>query len=348
MGNNNNKLLYNVPSFKKLRVYSHDLKLNKSINYNDKLNELYYFINNENYDIICIHGINNKKFFAELQKKLHNYNAQNKKKLSYYPELTLNEINDNYISPMEINNKILNESSVSQEKNNRDDYDSIIISKHTIISMSNIKIPKYICTTQNIYYLINIVFYNIIISIFNVSLQPDYVGIANHKIRKIQLKMLHDYIITNQNIVKNDFPEYYSKNITIISIQSNINNFDNNDINDEYTLMIDALESIDTFEYVQTIKYGDNSDRKNNLENIRSSYILLCLINNNVYKQYQVNDKYNNKSQNFGIINSILDKRFQIYEKIPLMSDFIIETNPIEPFTKNKHKHKQDIATEIE
>lgn len=354
---NNNKI---PSSLQKLLIYSCDLKLNKSMNYDQKIDELTNFIITRDYDVICIQGIHNKKCYTELQNFLHEYNLDNYEKLSYYPEMDISrkkysDIKSNNKSPkkksyehsVSVEHDISFEHSVSAEMNN--DYtthDSIIISRYEILTMATVKIPNYICTSQNIYYIININFHNIIVSIFNISFQADCVGVTNHKIRKIQIKILHDHIVKNQDHLHSDFSEYKNKNMTFICIQSNINNFKNNAINGEYNFLLESLECIDTYDYVQKMKYGVDIEKKNNIYNIRSNYILLCLINNNVYQQQSNKflSHFNNKSQGIGIRNSIIDINSRILNVLPFVTEFVLDIPSNEPFdnvTPNEDKTEE-------
>lgn len=329
MGNKiSKKNKYKLPDRVKIfSICTLDLKLNKLIDYNEKIDNLFSFIIDNKYDIICLQGLNNKNLYDKLQNTLHFYN--DKKNIYFYPKL------NNIKNLFETSQRNLSEHSVSVEDEISGDsiinhMDSIIISKYEILSSAPIEIPSYICTSDSTWYIMNIMFYNKIISIFSIKLQQDYIGVSNHRIRARQVEILRDSIIMNQAHIKNDLC-ITEENFTIISIQSNINNFKNNDLNKEYENLLSSIESIDTHDYIQKIKNGANQIKKNDIHNVRSNYILLSLINRNIYNHH-FNPLIKNRSENIAIRNSIIEIDKNILGANPMITDFFIKIKNNDPF----------------
>lgn len=315
MGNNISKTIYNLPdNLYEMTIYSFDAKLNKTSNYENKMNALFDFIFNEKYDILCLQGLNNPRSFSQIKDKLDNYNSKcddpdnefyNCSKLLYFPD-------NNDGDSDTINQSV----SIDQDEVI---FDNLIISKHPMFSMTTIKIPSHICTKNNAFCAINIIIYGNMISVYNIALQEDYLGVSNNKIRAFQLNLLNDAITMNQeNLDSEHIKKCTNKSIHIICIQSNIFEFKNDDINNEYKQMINALQCKDTFKYVQTIK--NNKNNKNMIP--RTNYIFLSLINDDIYTHDS-----DIKSNKLAIINSIQKTNMKLFDELPILAQFILVKN---------------------
>jgi hypothetical protein len=326
-------------------VCSIDLRLNDSFvkDFNDNneiFTDMFNFALNDKYDIICMQGFNNKKLYDEFRRKLYEHTMFKNVELFFHPQINVVQKPDiflNSLSEMQTidllnsddkkSNSISLENSIS--RNSSEKYNSLIISKHKIISTAFQYIPAHVCTSNSIWDIVNINFNNTIISIFNATFQTDYIGVSNHRIRKEQIKHLRKSVIVNQVHIKNEL-EINQKNYSIICVQSNIQNFKNNGTNIEYEMLLKFLKSIDTYDYVQKIKYGIISQKNNDINNIRTNYIFLSQIGSDIYEKKD--DNYSNRSTGIAIKNSILDKKISLLSINPFVTEFLIKKQTKEPF----------------
>ncbi len=185
---------------------------------------------------------------------------------------------------------------------------------------------------DNLWDIVSINYNNAIINIYCVILQCDYVGISNHKIRQKQIKILREAMILNREHLKKDL-NFNGSNYDIICIQSNIPNFKNNSINKEYDDLLKYLKAIDTYDYVQKIKYGINSQIQSDISYVRRNFILLSQICSEIFDKSSFNyGLISNKSFGIAIRNSIIDDKNCLYNAFPLITEFVMEKNNNEPY----------------
>jgi hypothetical protein len=315
MGNGTSKPIHQLPeNLYGMIIYSFDTKLHKTSNYDNKINELLGFVLGEKYDIVCLQGLSDSRSFNHIKEKIDNYNLKcddvndelyNNAKLLYFPK------NNNNNDSGTINQSI----SIEQDEIM---YDTLTICKHNIYSMAAINIPSHICTKHNSFCAINTLIHGNMVSIYNITLQPDYMGLSNNKIRLFQLNLLKDAMSVNQKCLESEnIKNCVTKNIHIVCIQSNIFEFKNNDKNPEYTKMIEILQCKNTFNYVQNIKNNKNIP-------LITNHILLSLLNNNIY----IYDS-DMKSNKLAIRNSFLKTNMKLFDECPITTQFAIIKNII-------------------
>lgn len=304
-----------------------DLNLNKfSVENNKITKQILKFILNmikNKYDVICLHGFQNKIIYNDIQNELWQ-EYKNNSNLYFYPKLP--HITDPRKQAQYNKENIVmpNESSVSLENDAEihdlnQIYDTMIISRHFIDTNASENIPMGTCSKKLTWYIINIIFHGIVISIFNVKFQTDFIGISNRKVREEQIQTLNKTIFFNKSHVKNDLQ--YDKNISIISLQSGINNFKNNCLNMEYEYMLNSLKCIDTYNYVSKLKKGLCTNISD-IFNIQSNYILLHRLFDNTLDNNLDIMLDDIKLQDIGIINSYIDTKYNIYNSYPLITKF--------------------------
>ena len=306
--------------------YSLNLRLIDSTTYNDKLNEIINIISNPNNDIICFQGINNDNSLKKITKIIEQYNISNNK-LSTYPQ-----INTANYSPSQ-SNKLLNVMKLTW--NNIYDIEScidcLIITKHNIINGTKIEISDNDNNNNKKYcLLININFKGTIISVYNCDLEDDLIGISLSESRKHQIsKLVGPMALSNIDHINKHLIKYKYLGIHVLCCQTNISELHNNRVNPEYIHLMQKLNALDTYRYVQLIKKikEDITNDSTTINKHRTNYILLIQLNTASFQDVLLIGKYLNDNHKILITNSIINKNTDIFEDYPSITTFVLFKN---------------------
>lgn len=337
-----------------LKICTFNTRLFQSVNHREKLDILMDFITRCDYNVICLQGINDVKLLRTIIKRIfrHNLEKNIKNRLSTYPMIEtfhLNSYVNNFVSNGVDSTDVL---KITWSNSGDDDMwgiDSLIITKENIISGSKMKMPTLQLREYDSYiYVANIEWNNTVISIYNVTLQADFIGISNEELRKKQIKELDKIIIDNSGNVmrENEYLELNKKNINVICCQSNIREFLNNQISKEYLYFTRTLNSLDTHRYVQTLKGRkiNNELDATDISGTRSNYILLANLDTKKFDKVENIGEYLYQKNNLIIANSET-------QKLKLYEDFITSTTFFSKYFPKKEPSKEiiidDIAIEI-
>ena len=294
-----------------MKICSFDTNLDQSIYQKNKIKTIVELINNNkiNIDILCLQNI------ADIKKlKLLINELSSNVNLHFYPSIdVLNQIVP--VSPT--SKSILN--TVWSKSNDPDDVllniTSIIISKHSIINGTLNKISSFL-NQDNYVYNANINFNGMVVSVYNITLQKDFTGISNKKVREEEIHWFHKIISKNKEeiTINNIFDNYSKNNIHVICANLNISEYKNNYINTEFINCIKKLKSLDIYRYN---KYMKNIVKDNSKSIIRKDYILLIIDDCDQFDQYCSNDEQINR------INSYIYDKFKLSIKTNVVIDFI-------------------------
>ena len=314
MGNCHKKESYKLPNnLHKISVCSFNIKLTKSINCNDKIDQLVDFIITSDVDIICLQGLYDKNLCKILHRKIYEYKLDNDKiytcPLIFMPGKKTAKLEQVIYD--------LNDKSSTEE--NIIYHDFLILSKYEIHTQSIMELSIGYCKTPLYFITVNINEY--LITIYNFSLLQNQIGVSNLKIRKKQLCKFRELIeIHKKNMSHKDiFKNYVNNNTHIICCDSYI--VDTNNECDEYSEMIKLLKVVDTYKYVQYLKgkiVCENDNEKMQCNRLETNYIFL----------------EQNDSTKMTICNSIIKTNFDLFDEFPIVTDFVFEKNTIrnEPF----------------
>lgn len=322
------KAKYDIPENTQLiKISSFYVNLSDDVNRNDTIKILSKYIYSEYYnveiDIVCIQGINDEKLVKLLVSEILNLSYELKIPINIVPKVELN--NESYDNSIQ-----LTWNSSSEIENF--DITNIIISKYPIITTSKIMLndtidEKLIGSKKAIIANINIEGY--LVSIFNVVLSEDYLGISNVDFRKHELEQLLKYIQLNNTEMKK-INELYDlklidKNINIICGNFNVNEIKNSKINSELTQIFKNLKALDTFRIC-------NLSEKNiftNINGYKDCYILLLLTgmesSSDVTVQNILNYAY--KTHGITVIKSYVDTNIQSNDYYPIETIFLLNKN---------------------
>ena len=237
----NSTIIFNISSI--------NLDLHDTSNITTKIDSITEHINRTNYDVVCLQGLRDKQATKKLIK-----NLLLKTTYSIYPSMSVLS-NKNLL--------LLKKSSDSSQNS----VDCLILTKHKILSSCKVEIPNILDNNglphvqKKYVYVINILFNNIVISIYNFSSINELQNI-NDK----QIELLNEIIRQNNLHIDSHeiFNLYESRNIHFICcLLKNIPETIDNEPNDEYISLIKKLKVIDVFRYVQ-IK---NKKQKYNMTN---------------------------------------------------------------------------------
>ena len=322
------KAKYDIPENTQLiKISSFYVNLSDDVNRNDTIKILSKYIYSEYYnveiDIVCIQGINDEKLVKLLVSEILNLSYELKIPINIVPKVELN--NESYDNSIQ-----LTWNSSSEIENF--DITNIIISKYPIITTSKIMLndtidEKLIGSKKAIIANINIEGY--LVSIFNVVLSEDYLGISNVDFRKHELEQLLKYIQLNNTEMKK-INELYDlklidKNINIICGNFNVNEIKNSKINSELTQIFKNLKALYTFRIC-------NLSEKNiftNINGYKDCYILLLLTgmesSSDVTVQNILNYAY--KTHGITVIKSYVDTNIQSNDYYPIETIFLLNKN---------------------
>jgi hypothetical protein len=303
---NTNKLDYN--NFCPLRIASLYADIDESINKEKKINIIVdYFMKSYyayNLDVFCIQGIHSFKILKELlsafKKRISTHNNNN---YMGYNNAIYVEYSPNINTENTDNDIMWNTSELGDEIKY---YDKIIISRHRILQNYDIQIGterqinmKTIDSglmknnidseADTIYKYIQIVNLNVdgtFVSIYNVELENDTIGISNIKERKKQLKDLKMMINLNKKLCSHEEMRIFehgdnmfvasNRNLHIVTGMFHINAIKNGSINPEYNKLCSILSGFDTHRWVcELLKKPNTSLGISNVKFTKDSYTFI-------------------------------------------------------------------------
>lgn len=345
-------------NFKELKIGTFDASLDQSIYKNDKINMISEMITSDvsGIDIFCLQNIVDIKTTKLMIEAILNSAT---KKLYFFPSIfPLCRTGSKLAIAIGADDKS-NESDDSNETNKTcgtvvstedvlrftfsqssdeytTEYQNIIVSKYPIVNGATISIGTFF-NINNYANIANINYHGNIISIYNTTLQIDFTGISNKKIRESQLKNLNDAINENRQFVKTDktFHEYYVNDINILCCDLNIMEYKNNGVNDEFIKCVKTVKGLDLYKFVQRIVQKEDKNDFNN-KTSRQSYIMLILsdyehfeatyITRNDFRQQLLQmSKYIYDTYKIVIKGSYTKKNVDYYFNYPTVSSLLVD-----------------------
>jgi hypothetical protein len=279
----------NYGDFCPLRIATLYADIDESINKRKKIDTIVeYFMRpyyGYNLDILCIQGIRNYKILKEIilafKKRLEQYNDDNRAwfgktiYLEYYPDIDSDKLHDNDLY-----------WSTSESDNEIHYYDKLIVSRHNILQSANVHIgtnksdydtndnTNFLRPNNNdsddisnIYKYVQVVNLNIdgtFLSLYNIELEDDSIGISNNKERGKQIQEIKKIIDCNRKkfvearmrqFVHGDNTYIASnRDLHIITGMFHINEIKNGSLNTEYNRTLHTLNSLDTHKWVAALR----------------------------------------------------------------------------------------------
>jgi hypothetical protein len=265
-----------------LRVATLYADIDESINKKKKIETIVeYFMkpyHRYNLDVLCIQGIRNYKILKEIivafKNRIEKFNDDNRggyKKsiyLEYYPDIDATNHDDNDVY-----------WSTSESDNDKKNYDKLIVSRYNIlqsgdvpigtnkrvenIDNSSLMINNDSDEIMNVYKYIQFVNLNVdgtFVSIYNIELEEDSIGISNYKERKKQLRELKEFIESNRENNKSDNIRQFvygdrayistNRDIHIVVGMFHINEVKNGGTSAEYNKTISLLNAVDINKWI--------------------------------------------------------------------------------------------------
>jgi hypothetical protein len=355
------------------RIASIYVDIDDTINKIHKINTIIDYFMKPYYgnyiDVLCIQGIHNYRVLKELLKafrervKTYNDGCKNTCNktlyLEYYPDIknlteTLNsttcsttdfDINNNYHNKLIISRYAILQSSnifLDIQPEHKDDIKFI----HNDIDTSII--DKYI-------QLVNLNVEGTYISIYNIDLKEDNIGINNTKERQTQIHKINKIINNNRmNASKPETRQFIygdttyiacDRNIHIITGMFNIDKYKNSLLSPEYTKLCSILNGIDINQLVSIIK-NDNIQHHTNARFTKNTYTFLISDSNNT-AQYDTEQftKTLFADHKLVIINSIIAthivdmNKFINYPEDTLFMLYKPKINKTLSIINNQHEH---------
>lgn len=270
------KIKYNIPqNTSLLKISSFYINLNDDINRFESIKMIARYIFSNYYDvevdIICIQGINNNKLVKIMIDEILHLSRDLQIPVNIVPKVNYNDLsNTNSIQLTWINSSDIENI----------DTNNIIISKYPIITTSRVNLnesfdEKLMGSRKATIANINVDGY--LISIFNLILSEDFLGVSNAEYRKSEIEKLFKYVKAN-NIEMNKMNERYkldliNKNVNIICGNFNIHEFKNCTVNSELIDIFKYIKALDTFRITNI----NNDNTFTNTRGFRDCYILLLL-----------------------------------------------------------------------
>lgn len=313
-----------------INILSYNISLKSVITLDDKINEIGNLFLTHKADIICIQNIIDTSTLISFIKKLKTYCLFKKIDIFYAPNFDYIECNKlssenitnfNQIYNSSINRKNYNRySDQTARKNKRNSgtinkklIHNIILSKYPIEYTFNKNLDNFtdidnILGVQTITgAVINIKNTKIVIYCINLTKDIRVGNINNNKIRTSEMDEILDII--NKSQLKNKIDDIVAEFI-VGSI--NINEFNNDELNSEFSNFIQSTNTIDLYRLMNP-NITENSNGYTNSVNERLNYMML------------LNDKsidFTNKSYNE--IQNLIYTRYKI---LLLNSNIIIHEN---------------------
>lgn len=302
-----------------LRVVTLNADIDESINKNDKINTIIEYFMKPCYgyyvDIMCLQGIRNVRILTEIvtafKKRINKYNKKNANTidLEYYPDIDVSKKDDNNIY-----------WSTSESDDDITYYDKLVISRHNILQTADVPIPinngdimnpihtddvRLMINTvdsddiSNVYkyaQVVNLSIHGIFVSIYNVDLENDSIGISNTKERRQQLRDIKKIIDINrqrsldERVRQCRYNKQYdhtsyknttmsediaaNRDIHIVTGMFHINEIKNNALSPEYTRMCNILNAFDTHRWIAALRRNTNF-YESNVRFTKDTYTLL-------------------------------------------------------------------------
>lgn len=237
----------------------------------NQINDFLTYLVDSRVNVLCLQGFSKYSVIREFINKLSKIitNKYTNMQLFYAPEINIKHNDDNIDSI----------SSTWSSSGNYEDnsLDCLVISTFPILKHAKYKITNSLDLSNSPKYIIisNIIYEDILISIYTMTLQEDMTGIKNMMIRKSQIEQLSEIIINNkEDIEKDEIMNKINQGIHIFSGNLNINEIENDKPTNEYTNVFRKMRFIDTYRYVCNKKDKKNSsDDATNISGFRTSYI---------------------------------------------------------------------------
>lgn len=315
----------NIPkNTKLLRVASFNVNVSDNIDKDDisMMISMYIFsfIYGIDIDILCIQGINNMKFLELLLKEIYKTSVKMNIPIQISPNINFKEKQKSISSSIKLSLENIKESITSTN--------NIIISKYPIISERDIILKEndeeLLVKTCGILANINIDGY--IVSIYNLNLSEDYLGISNKNSRTRELESLLTHINENTTYIKKKFTNLINNNINIICGIFNIREVIDSNLNKEYIDIIKQFNAMDCYRCYNISKFSEEIGITN-MDGFRDCYILLSFVNGDFVINYNnikgllkyIYVKYGISLIKSHILKNIKSKNYYAIETIFLM-----------------------------
>lgn len=278
-----NHLIYKICSFN-LNIYD-------TINRNEMISKIidYLFtdIHNIPLDIVCLSGIKELKVMNELVEQLNIKNNNDLMPYQIYPIIKQNlQSSNSFVYTWGSSSNLLSSSNRLNKLNS----DSLILSRYPIITSfitginqdkketSSVPIllgAKEPSILSNKILVANINMRGYLVSVYNITLTEDYIGLNNNDIRKNECNEILRIIKENNTKMKeqNNIYKLIINDINILCGNINVNEYIQNNINYEFTDLIKLLNAIDFSRVLYEHKILNT-----NVFNERLNYILVILL----------------------------------------------------------------------
>lgn len=307
-------------NFTRIKLVSITLDIKNSINLKKNILSLSNYFFNNKIDILCIERINDSISLFNLIKHFKKEAIERNTEIFICPEFE----NINY----EINTTITLPFSNNTTKQNDMYVPNILISKYKVCNYSKLFLNK----NNNSFVLSsNIIINNSIMTLFVCSLSKDMslLNISNKDKRKKEMIKIRNRIINNTTIIENECTNYKKTDINIIIGDIPIDEFNNNQISEEYKQMIETFRGIDLYRYL-----NENEIEFTDIMNKRNNYILFFLTNSVIYTDNNITNISSAKEMiellfdkyTFYTVKYSIDKKYNIFNSYPVCLDFIINT----------------------
>lgn len=307
-----------------LRIATLYADIDESINKKTKIDTIveYFMKKYHGYklDVLCLQGIRNYRIMKEIitafKERIEKYNDTNKHGyntaiyLEFYPDITTQNSLDNNI----INTYWSTNDGVNY-------YDKLIITRHNILQTADVHIGSnrkdiiyrninLMTNTKvtgsdsdeilDMYKYVQVVNLNVdgtFVSIYNIDLEYDTLGISNTKERKRQIKQLKRIIEENRKRSLLDEVRQFvhgdntfiacNRNIHIVVGAFHINEVKNNELSTEYLKMCNTLNGIDIHRWISLLR-KDIKFYETNVRFTKDTFTILVSPN--------ISDMFNNRN----------------------------------------------------
>jgi len=291
-----------------LRIVTLNIDIDESINKRSKIKTMVkYFMKSHNgyfIDVMCIQGIRNVKILKEIiaafKHRIEKYNNDIKHNfgrsiyLEYYPEIDVSNKTDNNIY-----------WSTSESGDSVTYYDKLIISRHSILQSADVPIGRNRSDVfnkhdmdlminasdsddiSNMYKYIQVVNLNVdgtFVSIYNIELENDSIGISNTKERRRQLQDIKNIIDMNRSQSLHEEMRQFiygdntyiacNRDIHLVTGLFHINEVKNGELSSEYIRLCASLNSLDTHRWIASLR-KDTHFYESNVRFTKDSYTML-------------------------------------------------------------------------
>lgn len=313
------------------KMASCNINMNDNINRRDDIEKISKYIFSkfsgvEN-DVVCLQNINDEKILALLNSEINKISESCDIPVQIVPNINTGEIG------MSFENSLKKSWNASYEYN---DTNNVIISKYPILvtseyTLNNITDEKLIGRKKSIVANINVNGY--IISVFNIVLSSDFIGVSNSEYRKNEIENLTKFIEENTVEIKKYNQQYWNnkliiKDVNIVTGCFNMSEIKNSGINIELQQCLKSAKLLDILRYHSI---GNNAESLGNTKSdeTRDCYMTLH------YPEYQQLTIFDTKeisknilkSMGFGVILSSTIKNIIINENYPIETIFLLQTN---------------------